>query len=216
MMKKRMIRPFGLLLAGVIMLSSCTKNDESTITLIGTEYYIDDILTVVPDSLQTKFFSDFGSIPSGAIPPKIEGSFVMSPKQRVCSNMSDWLLQTVEPNVFMRFASQHNGIVTMDLNEATETVTDTVFVQGNGSNFVVYFIEDKNYELELDNHTYQARTKRGVVMKGKVTDNGFSDFRFATIIMEAEDNTGGLIEQYPRGSYFIYKDGDGTVERQEW
>ena len=211
-----MIRPFGLLLAGVIMLSSCTKNDESTITLIGTEYYIDDILTVVPDSLQTKFFSDFGSIPSGAIPPKIEGSFVMSPKQRVCSNMSDWPLQTVEPNVFMRFAGQHNGIVAMDLNEATETVTDTVFVQGNGSNFVVYFIEDKNYELELDNHTYQARTKRGVVMKGKVTDNGFSDFRFATIIMEAEDNTGGLIEQYPRGSYFIYKDGDGTVERQEW
>ena len=86
----------------------------------------------------------------------------------------------------------------------------------HGSNFVVYFIEDKNYELELDNHTYQARTKRGVVMKGKVTDNGFSDFRFATIIMEAEDNTGGLMEQYPRGSYFIYKDGDGTVERQEW
>jgi hypothetical protein len=216
MMKNRMILAIGLLLSCGIALSSCTKNDESTITLIGTEYYIDDILSVVPDSLETKFFSVFGSIPSGAIPPKIEGGFVMSPKQRLCSNMSEWPLATVEPNVFMRFAGQHNGIVAMDLNEATETLTDTVFVQGGGNSFVVYFIEDKDYELELDNHTYQVRTKRGVVMKGKVTDNGFTDFRYATIVMEAEDNTGGLIEQYPRGSYFIYKDGDGTVERQEW
>lgn len=216
MKKSKVIWVLGLLLASGLGMLSCTKNDESTITLIGTEYYIDDILSVVPDSLRASFFADFGSIPSGAIPPKIVGDYVMETKQRVCSNLADWPLQTVEPNVYLRFKNQHNGIAAMELNEATGTLTDTVFVQGGGNSFVVYFIEDKSYEVELDNHTYQCRTKRGVVMKGSVTANGLADFRYATIILEAENNSEGLFEQYPQGSYFIYKDSDGMAERQEW
>lgn len=212
-MKNKMIWAFGLLLAGGVALSSCTKNDESTVSLIGTEYYIDDILSVIPDSIQARFHADFGDIPNGAVPPKIEGDYVVSPKQRVCSNVSTWVLQD-DPNMYMHFNHQHNGIVAMELDEATASLTDTVFVQGKANNFVVYFIEDKAYVMEFNGQNYQVRMKRGVVMKGKVTDNGFTDFRYATIVMETEDNSGGLIGQYPKGSYFIYKDGDGTVERQ--
>ena len=58
---KQIILSLGLLVAGGMMLSSCTKNDENTIALIGTESYIDDILSVIPDSLQTRFFAEFGS-----------------------------------------------------------------------------------------------------------------------------------------------------------
>lgn len=213
MMRNKMIWAFGLLLAGGIALSSCTKNDESTVSLIGTEYYIDDILSVIPDSIQTKFLADFGDIPNGAVPPKIEGDYVVSPKQRVCSNVSTWVLQD-DPNMYMHFYHQHNGIVAMELDEATASLTDTVFVQGKANNFVVYFIENKEYVMDFNGQSYQFRMKRGVVMKGKVTDNGFTDFRFATIVMEAENNSGGLLAQPSKGSYFIYKDGDGTVERQ--
>ena len=198
------------------MMASCTKNDENTIILIGTEYYIDDILSVIPDTLQTRFMAEFGSIPSGPVPPKIEGSYVMGPKQRVSSNVAGWPLQAVEPNLFLRFSTQHNGVVTLDLNEATETVTDTVFIQGNGSNFAVYFIEDKAYEMNVESAVYQVKMKRGVIMKGQVTENGLSGFRYATIIMKTEDNSNGLIGQYPSGSYFIYKDGDGNAERHDW
>lgn len=210
-------------MAGSMTLISCTKNDVSTISLIGTEYYVapfssvlDSIFSSLSDTVRTGFLADFGSIPSGAIPPKIEGSFVVNPKQRVCSNVENWSLQTVEPNVFMRFSDQHNGIVAMDLNEATETITDTVFVQGSGNSFLVYFIENKEFAMELNSQSYQVRMKRGVVMKGKVADNGFTDFRYATIVMETEDNLGGIIELNSVGSYCIYKDGDGTVEKQEW
>ena len=142
----------------------------------------------------------------------------MAPKLRVSSNLTEyeWPLQTVEPNMYMRFANQHNGIVKMDLNEATETVTDTVFVCGNGSAFAVYFIENKSYEIELGGQTYHAKVKRGIVMKGQVIEDGLKDFRYATIIMKSEDDSNGLIAQYPQGSYFIYKDGDGLANREVW
>lgn len=216
MKTNRIILSLWLLVAGGMALTSCTKNDTTTISLIGTEYYIDDILSVIPDSLEAKFLSDFGSIPDGPVPPKIEGSYMMNPKQRVSSNVEEWPLQAVEPNVYLRFSKQHNGIVTMDLNEATETKTDTVFICGNGSAFTVYFIENKAYDVQVDNHTYHVRMKRGIVMKGAVSDRGLSNFRYATIIMETEDDSGGLIGQYENGSYFIYKDGNGTAENQEW
>ena len=215
-MKKKIILGLWLLVASGLLLTSCTKNDESTIVLIGTEYYIDDIVSVIPDSLQSKFFAAFGSIPEGPVPPKIEGSFVMSPKQRVASNVEGWPIQTVEPNVYLCFSKQHNGIVAMDLNEATETLTDTVFVCGSGNAFAVYFIENKAYEMEVNNHSYHVKMKRGVVMKGQVVDDGLSNFRYATIVLETEDDSGGLIEQYAKGSYFIYKDGDGKAARQDW
>lgn len=213
---KQIILSLGLLVVGSMMLSSCTKNDDNTIALIGTEYYIDDILSVIPDSLQTRFFAEFGSISEGPVPPKIEGSYVMNPKQRVSSNVAAWPLQTVEPNLYLRFTRQHNGIAEMDLNEATETKTDTVFVCGNDSAFAVYFVENKAYEMEIDGHTYHVSAKRGIVMKGKVTDAGLSDFRYATILMKSEDDSHGLISQYPNGSYFIYKDGDGLAKNEDW
>ena len=210
-MKNRIIIwVLGLLMLGSLALSSCTKNDDNTIALIGTEYYIDDILSVIPDSLETQFFAEFDSIPEGPVPPMIEGSYVVSPKQCV------WPVNIVENNMWLRFSKQNNGIVTMDLNEAFETVTDTVFVCGNSDAFAVYFIEDIQYEIPLNGQTYHARMKRGIVMKGTVTVDGLSDFRYATIIMESENDSNGQIEPNDIGSYFIYKDGDGVARNEEW
>ena len=208
----------GLLMVVGVAISSCTKNDDTTIALIGTEYYIDDILSVIPSSVQTQFLADFGSIPKGPVPPKVEGSYVMSPKQRVNSSLGagNWPLNIIENNTWLRFTNQHNGIVKMDLNDAVETVTDTVFVCGNGNAFAVYFIENKAYEMEIDGQTIHAKVKQGVVMKGQVVEEGLSDFRYATIIMESEDDSNGLIGLYDSGTYFIYKDGDGIAKNEEW
>ena len=211
-----MILSLLALMMGGFLLTSCTKNDENTIVVIGTEYYIDDILTVIPDSLQTQFRAAFGEIPQGAVPPKIEGSYVVDPKARVGSNVADWPLQVTEPNTYLRFEKQHNGIAVMDLAEATEQATDTVFVMGNGNKFTVYFIEDKSYQLPVNGQTFQVWMKRGIVMRGQMTNEGIADFRLASIIMRAEDNSNGMLSQYAPGSYFIYKDGDGKAENFEW
>lgn len=213
MKRIRIVLGFGLLLAFGLILGSCTKNDSTTVTLIGTEYYIDSIYSVIPDSLQARFFAEFGSIPSGVIPPKIEGSYVMAPKQRVATNTSPWPLDVVEPNVYMRFSKQHNGIAAIELAEDTENLSDTVFICGSGNSFAVYFVEDKSFKLEFNNQSYTIRSKRGIIMKGTVTSEGFSDFRYASIIMDVEDSS-GLIP--PRGSYYVYKDGDGLARKEEW
>ena len=216
MKKNRIIFGLGLLLAGGIALSSCTENEDTTIVPIGTEYYIDDILSVIPDSLETRFLSEFGNIPEGPVPPKIEGSYKMNPKQRLGTNIAGWPLHAVEPDVFLRFSGQHNELIKLELNEATENLCDTVFVCGNGNAFAVYFIEDKEYDVAMSSSTFHVRMKRGVIMKGKMMDDGIADFRYATIIMETQDDSQGLIGQYPNGTYFIYKDGNGKAENFDW
>ncbi|MCR5659624.1 MAG: hypothetical protein K6G25_09930 [Bacteroidales bacterium] len=205
----------ALVLVGM-MFASCTKNDDNTIVLIGEELYIDDILTVIPDTLKPAFNSFFGAIPDGPVPPDIEGSYVVDPKQRISTNVSDWPLTVVEPNVYLKFTDQNNGVVTMDLNEATEQMTDTVFVRGAGKDFSVYFVENKSYDLPFLGQTYRVRVKRGIIMKGTVVSNGLANFAIASIIMEAEDNSQGLLDQYAPGSFFVYRDGDSMAENFEW
>ena len=216
MTKNRIAFELGFLMVTCLMVGACTKNDDTTVVLMGTEYYVEAITSVIPDTLQAGFFADFGNIPNGVIPPKIEGSYVMGPKQRVSSNVAVWPLSITEPNLYLRFSKQHNGIAVLELNEESETRTDTVFVRGSGRVFCIYFVEDKAYEISDSLQSYPMRIKRGVVMKGQTSDNGLTDFRYATIIMETEDGSGGLFPQYAIGSYFIYKDGDGLAANMDW
>ena len=205
----------ALILIGMAF-ASCTKNDETTIVLIGEEPYIDDILTVIPDTLKPIFDGVFGTIPQGPVPPKIEGSYVVDPKERVSTNVDYWPLSVIEPNVYLKFSEQHNGVVTMDLNEATEQMTDTVFIMGHNKDFTVYFIENKSYDVPFNTQSFHVRVKRGVIMKGTVASNGLSNFKIASIIMEAEDDSQGLLGQYEPGSFFIYRDGNGLADNFDW
>lgn len=209
------IGTLALIFFGMVF-ASCTKNDENTIVLIGEERYIDDILTVIPDTLKPMFDAVFGTIPQGPVPPKIEGSYVVDPKQRVASNVDIWHLTVIEPNVYLRFSDQHNGVVAMDLNEATEQLTDTVFVTGRNQDFTIYFVEDKAYDIPFNGQSFHVKVKRGVIMKGTMNNNGMANFGIASIIMEAEDDSGGLLGQYAPGSFFIYRDGNGLAEYLDW
>ncbi len=216
--KMKRFRKFGslaLVLIGMVF-ASCTKNDDSTIVLIGEERYIDEILTVIPDTLKPVFDSYFGVIPEGPVPPRIVGSYVVDPKMRYTSNVEYWPLYVVEPNVYLRFSEQNNGTVTMDLAEATEQMTDTVFVMGHNKDFTVYFVENKAYEIPFETQSFHVRVKRGVIMTGTTGLNGLSNFKIASIIMEAEDDSNGMLGQYEPGSFFIYRDGDGLAENFEW
>ena len=194
---------------------SCTKNDATTIVPIGTESYINEIFSVIPNSTLHDFELAFGSVPQGYIPAKIDGDYTMAPKQRVASNVAGWPLNPInpEPNVSLRFSEQHNGVVRVDLAEASEQTTDTAFVMGTDNAFTVYFVENKNYEVPFAGTAFHVNMKRGVVLKGNVEDEGIRNLYFAVVIMEVNDDSDGLIPQYEPGSYFIYKDGDGMASR---
>ena len=118
---------FLLLLTSGIMMSSCIKeNNGKTIALVGTEYYIDDILSVIPDSLQGRFDTIFGGITEGVIPDGLGDScsFVVNPNMLVNTNL-DIPTPRRDSAVYMRFSNQHNGIMAMDLYEESLEMTKT-------------------------------------------------------------------------------------------
>ena len=147
----------------LVLLTACTKNDDSTVILLGTEYYVETILEAIPDSLRTTFEQQFGKLPQGYIPPKVEGNFVVAPKQRCYSNVANWPLNVVEPNMSLCFSNQHNSVVELNLTEATETFTDTVFVIGHKNLFTVYYQESKVMTMGDDEVVLKRGDRKSVV-----------------------------------------------------
>lgn len=214
-MKK--LRNISLILIAFLplLVANCTKNDESTIILVGTESYVKDILSVIPDSCMAQFEAVLGAVPEGKVPPDVEGLYVIGPKQRVASNVSGWplVMPNPEPNATLHFFRQHNGVAGMEFSEALEQQTDTVYLMGNESDFTAYVIESKSYDMAYSNATYHVDMKRGIVIKGCIVPEGIRDLYFAVVIMDVSDDSDGIIPQFAPGSYFIYKDGDGLASR---
>lgn len=190
-------------------LLACTKNDRYTVVLLGTESYVETILDAIPDTLRTTFEQQFGEIPQGYVPPKIEGCFVFGPKQRCYSNVAYWPLNVVEPNMSLSFSNQHNSVVELNLAEATETFTDTVYVVGLGKKFTVYYQESK--PMIMDNDTVVL--KRGILIKGEMCDEGIKNLYFANIVMDVEGCSEVALAE--PGQFFIYKDGDGMARKED-
>lgn len=193
----------------LLCFSACTKNDNSTIILLGTEFYVDEILDIIPDSLITAFNSHFGEIPRGYVPPKIEGKYVVAPKQRYYSSVNNWPLDVIEPNVVLKFTDQHNSVVGLNLAEAVDTFTDTVFIIGNNQSFTVYYQEKKN--MTVNNH--DVNVKRGIIITGSISTEGICDILFANIIMEVEGDSENILAK--PGQFFIYEDGDGIARKED-
>lgn len=212
MKRKRIILGFCLLLTSGMVLSSCIKeNLGKTVALIGTEDYVRDINSLIPDTLQGKFEAMFQGIPTGAVPVSIavpdsvpEDAYVVHANLLVKTNLYNVTSPIAYPDVYMRFSKQHNGIVVVELAESTEQRTDTAYVMGNNNDFTVYFVEDK--VVSTNSHV-----KRGVILCGTWAQGGLSNFRMAFVVLESEGNQA----QTP-GTYYFYKDGDGLAERCVW
>lgn len=188
----------------------CSKEGNETIVFLGYENYIPEIEDIVPDSLLKVYRDSIGDFTRGNIPPNIEGTFVISPKKRVLSNnLFSWPLEVVEPDLRLTFSEQHNGVAVLDFSEATDTHTDTVFIMGHNQDFTVYFNEIKPFDYE----GYHVEITRAIMMTGTVDSLGIRNLNYADIILDIFDGSNGLIEQYPVGQYFIYKDGDGFSNR---
>lgn len=197
-----------LLLSLTLLFFACTKNDTSTLILLGTEYYVEDLLNTIPDTLRDTFEQRFGEIPQGYVPPKIEGNFVVAPKERCYSNVTNWPLSVVEPNMSLHFTNQHNRVVEINLIEALDMFTDTVYITGHDNFFAVYYKEYKSIVIDGD----EAIIERGVIIKGEMSDEGIKNLYFANIIMNAYGNVSDdLVEP---GQFFIYRDGDSLARKE--
>lgn len=209
MLKNDRLKHLAPLFLFFFLFQACTKNEDSTIIILGTESYVKDILEAIPDSLRNVFEQQFGEIPQGYVPPKVEGNFVIAPKRRCYSNVTTWPLDVVEPNMSLHFTNQHNRVVEIHLTEAMDMFTDTVYVTGYDNFFTVYYQEYKSIVIDGDD----AMIKRGIIIKGEMCDDGMKDLYFANIIM---DVTGVVSDDLVKpGQFFIYRDGDGMARKEE-
>lgn len=197
-------------IVALFLFSNCTKNDNTTVVLLGEESYVEDMLSVIPDTLLDVFDTHFGGIYNGLIPPNIEGDFLMTQKQRVFSNITEgWPLDVIEPDVTLSIYNQENRIATLNITEGTETVTDTVYITGVDNHFAVYYTEDK----VLSYLGYETIIKRNVIFKGEISEYGIRNLFMASIIADVIDNSNGALFQYNVGDFFIYKDADGFSKK---
>lgn len=203
---------FALAIVSFIVFS-CTKNDETTVILLGKETYVQDIIEMIPDSLQNSFLAEFGEIHEGYIPPKIEGDYIVNRKQRVYSNTTElWPLDVYEREMPLTIKDQHNREAIFILEEAFETRTDTVYIIGHDNYFTIYGLEEKS----LFDGANTINIKRAVLIKGEICDDGIKDLYFANIILDVHDDsddTTGIPISYDKGVFFIYRDEDGLAER---
>ena len=204
-----------LMAVAAIIMAGCTKNDDTTIVLLGEEEYFNEIIKVIPSDLINEFDSRFG-VQKGNLPPNVEGEFVMAPKKRVYSSLSKtvWPLDIQEPNVYLKFESQNNRIAKFKHYEEFITSVDTIYVIGKDDRFTAYYVEDKLFDYGI----YEVKMKRGIIYSGRVTEDGIKYLKYANIIMDVQDDSHGVIETYPVGTFFIYEDGsnNGLAERKDW
>lgn len=195
----------------VVLLTSCVKDGNDTIIYLGQENYIPPIETVIPQELLDVFTDSVGEIYRGYIPPNVEGKFVIHPKQRVLSNnLVSWPLSVVEPDMVLLLDNQHNGVVvTCECNEAIVTSTDSIYIMGHDAFFTLYFKERKQFV----DQGFETIITRAMMIVCEVCKEGIRNLKYADIILDVQDNSDGLIVQYPEGQYFIYEDGDGLSRR---
>lgn len=149
-------------------------------------------------------------MPEGYIPADVEGDYVVSPKKRVKSNYAYWPHSVTEPDFKFSFSSQHNGICGYYIDEAgSQHSIDTIYVRGYRKSFTAYFIEEKTVQQQ----DFNTHIKRAVLVAGIISDKGIKNMCYFTVVLDASNDSEGAIGYLPKGTYFIYKDGNGLAER---
>ena len=214
------IKTTVIIILSSFMLWGCTKNNVSTMTLLGEEEYVVDydryfnsIINAIPANYRQEFNQRL-RIFDGNIPPKVEGEFIFTPKQRVYSNVKNqnWPLNVLEPDVKLKFVDQHNRVATLYHYEQYLTETDTIYLKGDAERFTAYYIETKDFDYGMN----KVIIKRGIIYSGRVNEDGIKYLQYASVIMDVKDSSHGLVDTYPVGTFFIYEDGDGIARREDW
>ena len=195
-------------LFGFYSCQKSTDENESIILLGHEEAYVKPIMEVIPDTLRTTFPNHFGNIPTGYIPPNIEGEYVFK-KQYFYSNL---IPLHDDSEMHIRITNQHNRTATVELHDYSIVKTDTAYITGSGSSFTLYLIEDRVMEF----YGFHYTNERSIIISGEKVDGGIKDMRLGIIITEAKESDTPYISGFTPGMYFIYKDQDGMSDNCNW
>lgn len=110
--------------------------------------------------------------------------------------------------MYLQIFNQHNRIVSVAFYEGGTVWTETAFVTGSGSRFVLYFVETRELVSYGTTHAHD----RFVLITGKLGADGIHDLHFGSMILSAYNGDDVYVGAFIPGWYFIYKDEDGLSE----
>ena len=154
--------------------------------------------------------SNYITIYDGANPPKLEGTFVMSPDELVYTSDGAKDPGAILSDYYVKFSNHDiaNNTITYQGMSKGGTADAGIggMISGSGNNFTVFFYSTTNYRGASD--------KRLTAFSGTLTSNGIKDLRWAWIVTEKSDDPDHLLPA--EGVYRIFKDGDGLAESAVW
>lgn len=195
----------------LLAMPQCNKEStagDSTI-LLGTESYVKKLTDMIPEQWQDDFWTYYGEIPQGYIPPNIEGEYAISPKQFVYSNFVDLY---GDFDMYLKVTDQHNRVATVEFYEGETLRIDTAYIMGSKQSFSLYFEEKRTMDFNGD----LSSVKRIVLFTGEKTPEGIKHLRFGSIILEVREGVSPFIGSFIPGWFFIYRDQDGLAENCQW
>lgn len=230
-----------------LLLTGCLKDDLSTktIVLMGSESYVKPIEEVIPDTLlrfvadKTVMGDDTIVLPTGNIPPDIQGEYLFYPRELYKHNGHHPI---AGDTLYFRFGGdrpidtlwyypegQQNRVAPGDLLEKgfTQSHIDTVYLMGNGREFTAYFTVAYNDCFEPMTQVYYTLT-RGCFITGTVTESGITHAIVACVNISAVPNTPSpyipfdTFERSLVNRIYIYRvqtnqaDPFGSAVRQQW
>ena len=164
-----------------LLATACLKDNpsEGTIVLMGTESDVKPVEQVIPDTF-LKFIGDSTAmnmlpleLPTGNIPPDVQGDFIFTPMELFAYNNHHPL---PGDTLFFRFYDQHNRMVSCEIHENgfTRESVSNAFLMGKGNAFTAYF--PVNYECKpMEEEDFTYKLTRGYLITGKVTSTGIDE-----------------------------------------
>ena len=218
MLKTNKLHIILCLIALLLSFGGCKPETGDTIILIGDEAdfktpknLMDGCLN---DNQQNAFLSAFPisvDADTCVFPPDIMGSYKISPKQFLKSNIGFDFFDD-DKDVLLRVFGQHNRLAKVDFSEGGVSRIDDAYVVGEDNGFMLYFTETREVEFMGVDYSYE----RLIVVTGKKDPAGLRDLYFSNVILKVDNGDDPLVGDFEAGWYFVYKDADGLSELGDW
>ncbi len=201
-----------LFFALTVLLASCMESGDDTI-LVNDPQNIISITEYMPKDLRDYFGEE--NVNFGDHPPKIDYSFSSKHKYVSTNLTTPNAPQPGQISPVIRYHKFHNQYLAIAdyVARTSEQMPSNhydsvspVYIIGHDSLFTAYYQEESHAA---------GRPTWAVIISGKITDSGISNYRYGYQIMRyAESPVPENV--YPVNSIFVFEDENGLAEYNNW
>ncbi|SHG50969.1 hypothetical protein SAMN05443549_104276 [Flavobacterium fluvii] len=182
-----------------VVLFSCSKDDEETKEFDGSIKSIENFFS--PEVLTAMRNLGF-TFNTGANPPIINGSYLITPMISQSSSVPNDVIGTVYADALLKFSNQLNEKLIVDYESIQGTSTQVgvnSFISGIDNKFSVFL----KVNTTLDGNT----SVMAIAYSGTLTTNGIENVQYVLIMLDDNGDPKNNLIENNTGRLFVDKDG---------